>query len=298
MSYNGADLIFPHLGIVIEKMKNHITVFNFDIMYYGMIIGLGFILGMLIAQKLAERKGMDTDALWDFFIYLIISGVIGARIYYVAFNWDYYRSDPIKIFAVREGGLAIYGGIIAVVLVLVIFCRVKKQKFGQMIDVLMPGLLLGQLMGRWGNFFNCEAFGRYTDSFFAMRIKKSLVNPSMIDEEILNKVINDNGIEYIQVHPTFLYESLWNLAGFIFILWYGKKKQKFDGELFLLYMMIYGTGRFWIEGLRTDSLYIAGTSLRVSQGLSLVIAIVSLIIFIVKHKRLKADKCNLKDEVS
>lgn len=298
MSYNGADLIFPHLGIVIEKMKNHISIGGFDIMFYGMIIGAGFILGMLIAQKLAERKGMNTDLLWDFFIYLIISGVIGARIYYVAFNWEYYSQNPQKILAVREGGLAIYGGIIAAALALIVFCKKKKLVFGQMVDVLMPGLLLGQLMGRWGNFFNCEAFGRYTDSLFAMRIKKSLASPSMIDQELLDNVIIDGGTEYIQVHPTFLYESLWNLAGFLFILWYGKRKQKFDGELFLLYMIIYGAGRFWIEGLRTDSLYVPGTALRVSQCLSAAITVVSLIIFTVKHNGLKKEKCNLKDEVS
>lgn len=289
MNSNGADILFPHLGIVIGKLKNHITVFHFDIMYYGMIIGAGFILGMFLAQREARRKGMDTDTLWDFFIYLIISGVAGARLYYVAFNWDYYSKNLLKIFAVREGGLAIYGGIIAVVAVLVIFCRVKKQKFGQMIDVLVPGLLLGQLMGRWGNFFNCEAFGRYTDSLFAMRIKKTLVNPSMIDDELLRNIIVDNGTEYIQVHPTFLYESLWNLAGFIFILWYGKKKQKFDGELFLLYMMIYGAGRFWIEGLRTDSLMIYGTSLRVSQCLSAAIALASLAAFVFKRRQYKTE---------
>lgn len=298
MSYNGADLIFPHLGIVIEKMKNHITIGNFDIMYYGIIIGVGFIIGMLIADKLAERRKMDTDALWGFYNYLIIFGVLGARLYYVLFNLDYYIQNPGKILAIREGGLAIYGGIIAVVITLIIYCRVKKLKFGQMIDVLMPGLLLGQLMGRWGNFFNCEAFGRYTDSLLAMRIKKSLVSPYMIDEELLNNLIIDNGVEYIQVHPTFLYESLWNLFGFVFILWYERKKQKFDGELFLFYMIQYGTGRFWIEGLRTDSLYIAGTSLRVSQCLSACIAIVSVIVLFVKYRKLKQEKCNLKDEVS
>lgn len=287
MSYNGADLIFPHLGIVIEKMKNHITIAGFDIMYYGMIIGAAFILGMLIAQKLAERKGMNTELLWDFFIYLIISGVVGARLYYVIFNWDYYSANPSKILAIREGGLAIYGGVIAVVVTLTVFCRVKKIRFGQMVDVLIPGLMLGQLMGRWGNFFNCEAFGRYTDSLFAMRIRKPLVSPSMIDEELLRNIINDNGIEYIQVHPTFLYESLWNLAGLIFVLWYERKKQKFDGELFLLYMIIYGAGRFWIEGLRTDSLYIAGTSIRVSQCLSACIVLASTAVLLAKYRSLK-----------
>lgn len=280
MSYNGADLIFPHLGIVIQKLHNHITVFGFDIMFYGMIIGCGFVFALLLAERLAKSKGQETEVYWDFFIWVVICGVAGARIYYVLFEWEYYRENLLKIFNIREGGLAIYGGVIAAVAALFVFCKVKKKNPLQMLDNIMPGVLLGQAMGRWGNFFNCECFGGYTDTLFAMRIKKELANGSMLSRDILDHVIVDGGYEYIQVHPAFLYESAWNFCSLIFLLWYGKKKQKEDGEIFCLYMLCYGVGRFLIEGLRTDSLMIGNTGLRVSQCVALASAVAGLVFLI------------------
>lgn len=285
MSYGGADIIFPNLGIVIENIRNHITVFGFDIAFYGIIIGAGFLLAMLLIDRVAKATGQNPDLYWDFFVYVIIFGIIGARAYYVIFNWEYYAQNPMKIFNTREGGLAIYGGIITVILVLVIYAKRHGQSFALMIDTIVPGLLLGQSIGRWGNFFNCECFGRYTEGLFAMRIRRELVNASMIDEDLLSHLIVDEGIEYIQVHPTFLYESLWNFATLIFVLWYGKNKKRFDGEIILLYMICYGIGRFWIEGLRTDSLMIPGTGLRVSQCVALVSAVAGVILFIILQRK-------------
>lgn len=298
MGQNAPDLLFPHLGIVIEHMKNDVMIGNFRIAFYGIIIGCGFLLAMFLVDHLAKKRGYDPDLYWDFFVYIILAGIIGARAFYVFCEWDYYGAHPEKIFAIREGGLAIYGGIIAVVLTLFVFCRIKKEKPFRMLDTLIPGLLLGQIMGRWGNFFNCEAFGRYTDCLFAMRMKKSVVNPTMIDETHLAHLITENGTEYIQAHPTFLYESLWNLAGLFLILTYDKKKKKADGEDFFLYMIWYGLGRFWIEGLRTDSLYIPGTGIRISQAISVfgIVAGIAGILFMRKQAEKMPAKASEEEE--
>ena len=283
MNVNTPDLLFPHLGITIQTMKNDIMIGNFRIAYYGIIIGLGFFLAMLLVERIAKKTGQNADIYWDFFVYIIIFGVVGARIYYVLCEWDYYSAHPEKIINTREGGLAIYGGIIAVVLTLFVYCRIKKQRPLTMLDTLIPGLLLGQIMGRWGNFFNCEAFGGYTDSLFAMRIRTSLVNSSMINEDLISHLITENGVQYIQVHPTFLYESFWNFCTLLFLLWYGKRK-KTEGSVFFLYMICYGIGRYLIEGIRTDSLYIPGTGIRISQAVALLSAAAGAILLVVKRK--------------
>lgn len=296
MSYNGADLIFPHLGIVIQTLKNHITVFGFDIMFYGLIIGTGFVLALLLAVRLAKSKGQDSEIYWDFFIFVVIFGVLGARLYYVLFEWEYYSKHPVSILNIREGGLAIYGGIIAVVITLFIFCKVKKKDPMELLDNIMPGVLLGQALGRWGNFFNCECFGGYTDTLFAMRMKKELANSSMLNEDILNHIIVDGGIEYIQVHPAFLYESAWNFCTLGFVLWYGRKKQKVQGEIFALYLICYGIGRFLIEGIRTDSLMVAGTGLRVSQCVALASAVAGgIVLAVLRHGRGKKQSDNMTE---
>ena len=202
-----ADIRFVHLGLGIEHLRNSISVFGFRIAFYGIIIGIGMLAGIWIAQSDARRRGQDPDLYLDFALYGIIFSIIGARTYYVIFDWDNYKNDLIQIFNLRAGGLAIYGGVIAGVLTLLVFTRVKKLSFFSMADTGVLGLITGQIIGRWGNFFNCEAFGGYTDSFLAMRIKRSLVNPGMISQELLDHLIVENGVEYIQVHPTFLYES-------------------------------------------------------------------------------------------
>lgn len=282
----GADLSFVNLGITIEHLPNSITLFGFRIAFYGIIIGLGMLAGMAIACSDAKRRGQDPDLYLDFALYAIIFSIIGARAYYVIFDWDSYKDNLLQIFNLRAGGLAIYGGVIAGALTLMIFTRIKKISFFSMADSGVLGLITGQIMGRWGNFFNCEAFGGYTENLLAMRIRKSLVNPSMISAELEQHQIVEDGIAYIQVHPTFLYESVWNLGVLLFMLWYRKKK-KFEGEMLWIYFLGYGLGRVWIEGLRTDQLLIPGTGLAVSQMLSAVMVLIAGSVLFVRHRGLR-----------
>ncbi|MEQ2563423.1 prolipoprotein diacylglyceryl transferase [Ventrimonas sp. CLA-AP-H27] len=271
---NGADIRFVHLGITIEHLKSSISVFGFRIAFYGIIIGIGMLAGLWIAQSDAKRRGQDPELYLDFALYAIICSIIGARIYYVIFEWDYYKENLLQIFNLRAGGLAIYGGVIAGAITMIVYTRVKKVSFFSMADTGVLGLVTGQIIGRWGNFFNCEAFGGYTDSLLAMRIRRSLVNDNMLNADVLSHKIVENGVEFIQVHPTFLYESCWNLCLLIFMLWFRKYK-KYDGQMFWIYLLGYGTGRFWIESLRTDQLILFGTGLPVSQALSLVLILVA-----------------------
>lgn len=280
-----ADISFVHLGITIENLKNQISIFGFSIAYYGIIIGIGMLTGIWVAQNDAKRRGQDPDIYLDFALYGIIFAIIGARLYYVIFEWDMYKDNLLQIFNLRAGGLAIYGGVIGAVLTLIVFTRKRKVPFFSMADSGVLGLITGQIIGRWGNFFNCEAFGGYTDSLLAMRIKRSLVNENMLNGDVLNHLIVENGVEYIQVHPTFLYESLWNLGLLMFMLWYRKRK-KFDGEMLWIYLVGYGLGRFWIEGLRTDQLILFGTGIAVSQGLSLILVLASVGVLIYHYRRL------------
>ena len=285
MTTSGVDISFPHLGIAIRHLQNSITIFGFRIAFYGIIIGCGMLAGIWLAQKDAKRRGQDPELYLDYALYGIICAIIGARTYYVIFEWDAYKNDLLQILNLRAGGLAIYGGVIGAVLSLIIFAWHRKQSFVSMADTGVLGLVLGQIIGRWGNFFNCEAFGGYTDGLLAMRIRRSLPNPSMISQELIDHIIIEQGVEYIQVHPTFHYESLWNLCLLIFMLWYRKRK-KFDGEMVLLYFIGYGIGRCWIEGLRTDQLLLFGTGLPVSQCLSVALAASSACILLWKRRKM------------
>lgn len=271
---NGADIRFVHLGITIEHLKSSISVFGFRIAFYGIIIGIGMLAGLWIAQSDAKRRGQDPELYLDFALYAIICSIIGARLYYVIFEWDYYKNNVLQIFNLRAGGLAIYGGVIAGTITMIVYTRMKKVSFFSMADTGVLGLVTGQIIGRWGNFFNCEAFGGYTDSLLAMRIRRALVNDNMLNADVLNHRIVENGVEYIQVHPTFFYESCWNLCLLLFMLWFRRYK-KYDGQMLWIYLLGYGIGRFWIESLRTDQLILFGTGLPVSQALSLVLILVA-----------------------
>lgn len=272
----GYDLRFVHLGITIEHLQNHITIFGFSIAFYGIIIGIGMLLGITLAARDAEQRGIGEDTVYDFALLGIVCGVIGARLYYVFFRWDNYRGNLLEILNLRAGGLAIYGGVIGGILSLMFYCKRKKQNFLNLADSLILGVLVGQILGRWGNFFNAEAFGRYTDSLFAMQLRRDIVNPIMIDSALLQHLVRVNGVDYIQVHPTFLYESVWNLCLLLFLLWYRPKK-RFTGEMFFLYLGGYGLGRVWIEGLRTDSLLVPGTGIAVSQALAGICVLVAML---------------------
>lgn len=280
---------FPNLGIHLERVGKSISVFGFEIAFYGMVIGLSVVAGILMATYLAKRSGQDPDIYYDIAIYEVIISVIGARIYYVVFSWDSYKNDLLSIFNLREGGLAIYGAVIAAVITAVVYCRIKKLSFGLLADTAAPGLILGQIMGRWGNFFNREAFGEYTDGLFAMRLPLDAVRSSDVTETMRSNMEVIDGVSYIQVHPTFVYESLWNVGILLIMLLCWKKYKKFDGQILLVYLFGYGAGRFWIEGLRTDQLLIPGTDVAVSQMLALVLATVSAVLTWHMTKKTKED---------
>ena len=280
------DVSFPHLGIYIKHLVNHINIFGFRIAFYGIIIALGMLAGINMACADAKRRGQNPELYLDFAMYAIIFSIIGARTYYVIFEWDMYKNDLLQVFNLRAGGLAIYGGVIAAVITLIVYCRVKKQSFFSMADSGVLGLILGQIIGRWGNFFNAEAFGGYTNSLFALRYKLDIVGSGMLNDNVLSHVMDIDGVKYIQVHPTFLYESCWNLLVLVFMLWYRKRK-KFDGEVFFIYLGGYGLGRMIIEGLRTDSLLLPHTNIAVSQLLAGICFVVSIICIIIGRKRVK-----------
>lgn len=302
-------IFFPNLGLRFPAFGNGFKLFGIDIMYYGIIVVCGMLFGVLMAQLRAKNMAYDSERIIDFSVYAIVAAVIGARLYYVVFSWDSFKENPIQIFNLRTGGLAIYGGIIGGVLAGLLYCRIRRITFYKLADVCMPALLLGQIVGRWGNFFNREAFGKYTNSLFAMQLDLRVVNNDyqcstaylnrkyegrqrVIDNimEIRNNTVFVDGIEYIQVHPTFLYESVWNLFVMAFLIYYTPHR-KFDGEIMLLYLIGYGLGRVWIEGLRTDQLLIWNTSIAVSQLLSGLVVAVSFAAYVVmRRKNIKLNR--------
>lgn len=282
------NINFPHLGIYLEHVGKNISIGGFTIAYYGIVIGIGIIGGVLLAQWQAKRTGQDPEMYLDLAMIAVVLSIIGARVYYVVFAWDMYKDDLLSIFNIRNGGLAIYGGVLTAIATVFVFAKVRKQPFGLLTDTAGLGLILGQVVGRWGNFFNREAFGGYTDNLLAMQLPVSAVRRSDISADLAAHIMNVGGIDYIQVHPTFLYESLWNLCVLLFLIWYSPKK-KFHGEVFCLYLLLYGIGRFWIEGLRTDQLIFFGTGLAVSQMLAVAMVVVSLGIILVGRKHRKAE---------
>ncbi|HCO28706.1 MAG TPA: prolipoprotein diacylglyceryl transferase [Lachnospiraceae bacterium] len=276
---------FPNLNIVLEHVGKEITILGFSIHFYGIIIALGFLAGLAMAMHEAKRTEQNPEDYLDYMLWMVIPAIIGARLYYVIFSWEDYKDNLLSIFAVRQGGLAIYGGVIAAVLVLIIFCKIRRKSFFLMADTMVMGLLIGQIMGRWGNFFNREAFGGYTDGLFAMQIP--IADASYTTPELLQKAVTIGGIDYIQVQPTFLYEGLWNLAVLLLIFFFWRKKKKFDGELLCVYLAGYGLGRCWIEGMRTDQLLLGSTSIPVSQVLAGVLAIIGISVIVVKRIRMR-----------
>lgn len=270
------NINFPHLHIFLNHVGKSIMIGNFSIAFYGIIIALGMLAGLGLASAWAKKTGQDPDTYFDLAMIAIVCSLIGARIYYVVFQWDYYKENPLQIFNVRQGGLAIYGGVIAAIITTFIFSRVRKIPYGRLCDTAGLGLILGQIIGRWGNFFNREAFGDYTDGLFAMQLPLSAVRRSDLTEKLLANTVTVDGIEYIQVHPTFLYESLWNIVLLLLMMIFFHKR-RFEGEVFLWYLLGYGVGRFWIELLRTDQLLIPGIGYPVSVVLSALLAVISLV---------------------
>ena len=280
-------LIFPNLGIYLDHVGKSISIFGFSIAYYGIVIVTGMMIAIWIAQREAKRTGQNPEQYLDLAMIGIAAGILGARIYYVIFAWDYYKDDLLSIFNIRQGGLAIYGGIIGACIAVVIYSRKKKQNFSLLMDTASMSIVFGQIMGRWGNFFNREAFGDYTNNLFAMQLPVSAVRANEITQKMWDHVVTVNGVEYIQVHPTFLYESLWNVGVLLFLFWFRKRK-KFNGEVFLMYLIGYGLGRIWIEGLRTDQLLLPVVGLPVSQLLSGCLVVGCTILVVWKRKKLSS----------
>ena len=288
------SIMFEHLGIRLSHVGQSISVFGFEIAYYGLVITLGMIIGWMFILNDAKKKGQSTDDYLDVIILGMVLGVIGARVYYVIFSWSEYKDDLISIFMLRQGGLAIYGGIIGGLIGVLLVCKKKKMKTLDVLDSVCFGVLIGQIFGRWGNFFNREVFGGYSDGLLSMQIPVDAVrDASDITEEMLRHLETVNGVNFISVHPTFLYESLWNI-GVLLILLLIRRKKAFDGELFFMYLMLYGVGRFWIESMRTDQPMMIGIHLPVSSVLSLILIVISLIFLIYQFMKMRKGSLYVK----
>ncbi len=283
------SIAFSHLGIFLKEVGKNINLFGLDVAYYGIIISTGMVLAGAFVLYDGVRKKQKQDDYLDVLIWGLIVGIIGARAYYVIFSWDDYKDNLMSILAFRQGGLAIYGGILGGIIGAIITCRVKKLKFFDVADSVCMGLLIGQAIGRWGNFFNREAFGGYSDGLLSMQIPVNAVRSADdITSEMMAHLVEFDGVQFISVHPTFLYESMWNIGVFL-LLFFWRRRRHFFGEIWFLYLALYGVGRFWIESLRTDSLRTAFLGLRVSQVLSLILILVSAIYLLYGFNRKKGE---------
>ena len=284
-----SDIIFPNLGIAFDTINTiAFTVFGISIYWYAIFVVLGIVAGVYFGAVFAPKKtGQDPEVYMDFALYVVPACVIGARIFYVIFAWDETWTFG-RIFDIRQGGLAIYGVVIMAIVTALIFTRIKKINFLNFADTGIVGLIIGHAIGRFGNFVNREAFGGYTDGFFAMHLRLDQVhNLNTVTQEMLDNAIVREGITYISVHPTFLYEAAINFVLFIALNLYRKHK-KFNGELLAYYFLVYGVARYFLEGLRTDQLLLAGTNLSVSMIMSVIIAVLGfgfLVFGYVKHFR-------------
>ena len=265
---NEFHVSFPNLGWEFTINRVAFAIGSFQVYWYGLIIATGLILALVYAHFSAKRYNVDGSKLMNCVFAGIITGIIGARLYFCIFKWDYYGSHPLEIFAIHEGGLAIYGGIIGALLGGLGVAKIQKMKFMPILDITMVGFLIGQGLGRWGNFFNQEAYGTPTDLPWGM-----------MSEGTLGET----------VHPCFLYESLWCLLGVAVLHFYGKYRQRYAGQIFYLYLVWYGFERMIVEGLRTDSLYLPfqlfGMDIRVSQVLSFAIFVTGIVLLIINRKK-------------
>ena len=290
------DWLFPN-GLKINNVMFTIPWFNdtsIDIYWYGFLIAFGMLLAVIYASTRMRKFGLDPDRTMDVILSGLVGGIIGARAYYVIFKLDLYMSDEGgldigKVLSVRDGGLAVYGGVIGALIFGGIVAMIRKVRLTPMLDLTGLGLLSGQCIGRWGNFFNQEAYGSSTTLPWGMTSNKIInglyffYNPD--DVSIVTNRAKDIGV----AHPCFLYESLWCLLGFLILHFYSKKFRKFDGEIFLMYIGWYGAGRFWIEALRTDSLYIPNTPFKVSQLVAGTCVLFSVILLIFNYVSIKKN---------
>ena len=270
--YFDGPIGFPGINLIVNPPE---TFFGTRIHWYGVIIAIGLLIAVAVCLKLSAKHGVSKDNILDIVIYGIPSAIICARLYYVAFRWDSYSSNLSDIFKIWEGGIAIYGAIIGAVITAILYCRFKKISFFKLADVCSIGLTIGQSIGRWGNFVNREAFGSPTGKSLPWRMR-------LFTDATLKT--------WVDVHPAFLYESLWNVGVLILILNVLKKK-KYDGQVFWTYLTCYGLGRLWIEALRTDSLYLG--AFRISQVVALVTVVLGTLMLVVLSKKVKNTQHNL-----
>lgn len=266
---------FPKLGLGFDYVPKSFQVFGFEITIYGILIAVGMILGISFVVLEAKRSNQNQDKYLDMIILSLAAAVVGARLSYVGLNWTLYRGNPMEIFNLRGGGIWFYGGLLGGMLAAALFCRISGLPFWQMADTAVMGILIGQAVGRWGNFFNRESFGEYTDGIFAMQLPISAVRSGEVTELMRENLISEGGISYIQVSPVFLYESLWCLLLFLILLAV-KRRKKFHGEIFMLYLAGYGLGRFFFEWIRTDKILIPGTKV----GIGIVISAALFLFFV------------------
>lgn len=283
------NINFPHLGIELEHVGRSISILGFHITYYGMLIGLALVAGIFITIYFAVKSRQNIEHYLDLVIGTVLWGVVGARLYYVLFSWDRYQGHFFRIFNLRQGGLAFYGALMAAVLFTVFYAKRKRENSMRLLDTATVGLIAGQIIGRFGNFFNRESFGGYTDGLFAMQLPVDAVRTADITEKMREHIVELEGISYIQVHPAFLYEMVWNLMILVLVLLYYKKKM-FEGELFLIYIALYGIGRTWIEALRVDKLHLPFGNLPVSLIFAVVSAAVSIVLIIHFRKEVERKK--------
>lgn len=285
-------VFFDGLGFSVDIPSVAFTIFGYSVHWYGLIIAFGFTLAVLYGGRMAYKWKMSLDGMTDVLIWGTLFGIVGARAYYVAFEWEYYSQHLNEIPAIWNGGIAIYGGIIGALIGAAIGCKIGKIEFLNLLDLGSLGLLIGQGIGRWGNFFNQEAFGANTDTAL-FRMWSEKIQYTL---EASQSTLADKGMTvdpFTPVHPTFLYESVWCLLSFVILHIVVTKHRKFKGEIFMLYGILYGAERMIVEGLRTDSLYIGDTSIRASQLLSAIIVVVALafyITFMVKYLKDKLPK--------
>ena len=285
MLFANDPISFPWFKLELDPSRG-IELGFLNIRWYGLIIAIGLTLAVIYGLRRCKQFGIKQDDIIDGVLWIVPFAVICARLYYCIFSWSDYAANPIKILYIWEGGLAIYGGVIGALIGVIVFCKVKKINVWALFDLVSLGFMIGQSIGRWGNFFNREAFGSYCDNIFAMRISSSHIpvpeNPTAVflanKELLLQKAMEGNYAGMIQVHPTFLYESLWNIAGFA-ALHFISKNRKFDGQIALCYVIWYGLGRAIIEGLRMDSLMWG--PIRVSQLLAAVSCVAAAAVLVV-----------------
>lgn len=284
---NYTRVYFEGLGIDFDLPSVAFTIFGHDVNFYGLIIAFGFLLAVLYGGRMAYKWKMSLDGMTDVLIWGTIFGIIFARAYYVIFEWSYYLEHLAEIPMIWNGGIAIYGGIIGAIIGAAIGCKTGKINFPNLLDLGALGLLIGQGIGRWGNFFNQEAFGVNTTTA-PFRMWSQKIHDTL---EMSAETLTAKGIDFdpdLPVHPTFLYESVWCILCFFVLNYIVHKHRKFKGEIFMLYGILYGLERAVVEGMRTDSLYVGDTTLRVSQLLSIIIVAVftvALIVCFVKYKK-------------